>query len=141
MGMNDAQNRMLRKQCDAMPNELLLRGIALFNAGDYFEQHEVLEEAWRQESGPIRQLYQGILQVGVAYLHIKRGNYLGATRLLERALDKLLQLPDVCQGVDVAQLVSDASTARAQVIRLGPERINQFSSVFFKPVRLKHGLR
>lgn len=139
--MNEAQSLLLRNQCDAVPNELLLRGIALFNAGDYFEQHEVLEEAWRGERGPIRHLYQGILQVGVAYLHIQRGNYTGATRLLERALVKLTELPDVCQGVDVAQLVSDARTAQVQVIRLGPERINQFNSVFFKPVRLKHGLR
>ena len=38
-------------------------GMELFNQGRYFEAHEALEAAWRDESGPVRDLYRGILQV------------------------------------------------------------------------------
>ena len=33
---------------------LLQRGIELYNAGEFFEAHEVLEEAWTPERGPRR---------------------------------------------------------------------------------------
>ncbi|HRQ33635.1 MAG TPA: DUF309 domain-containing protein, partial [Anaerolineales bacterium] len=52
-----------------------IEGLRLFNNGKYFEAHEALETAWLEERGKIRDLYRGILQVGVAYLHITRGNY------------------------------------------------------------------
>jgi uncharacterized protein len=35
-------------------------GIACFNDQRYFEAHEALETAWRNEPGQIRELYQGI---------------------------------------------------------------------------------
>jgi uncharacterized protein len=43
---------------------LALRGLELFNQGEYFEAHEALELAWREETGPVRELYRGILQIG-----------------------------------------------------------------------------
>ncbi len=57
----------------------LLTGLELFNAREFFESHEALEDAWRAEPGPIRELYQGILQAAVSYLHITHQNYPGAT--------------------------------------------------------------
>ena len=51
---------------------LLRRGIAQFNRGEFFEQHETLEDLWREEPRPIRTLYQGILQIGVALYHVQR---------------------------------------------------------------------
>ena len=59
---------------DESPPKLLLEGIAQFNRGDYWECHETLEALWRREARPLRDLYQGILQVGVACYHIRRGN-------------------------------------------------------------------
>ena len=37
-----------------------------FNAGAYYEQHDLLEELWMEHDGPARELYRAILQVGVA---------------------------------------------------------------------------
>ncbi|HWQ84409.1 MAG TPA: DUF309 domain-containing protein, partial [Anaerolineales bacterium] len=54
------------------------KGLELFNAGEYFEAHEELEAAWNADPGPGRALYQGVLQVAVAYLQIERGNPDGA---------------------------------------------------------------
>ena len=40
-------------------DRLLRRGIQLFNDGEFFECHEVLEEAWTPERGPRRLFLQG----------------------------------------------------------------------------------
>lgn len=116
-------------------SELARHAIAQFNAREFFEQHESFEHLWRQEPGPIRQMYQGILQVGVAYLQIQRGNYAGARKIFQRAWQYLNVLPDVCQGVDIAQLRADARTAQAELEKLGPARIAEFPVALFKPVR------
>ena len=66
-------------------SDLARAGIELFNQGEYFEQHELLEQAWLAEPRPIREMYQGILQVGVAFLQLERQNWPGAIKLLRRA--------------------------------------------------------
>lgn len=108
--------------------------VAQFNAGLYWEQHETFEEVWRAEPRPIRRLYQGILQVGVAYLHIERCNYDGAHKVFLRAMRHLEILPAVCQGVDVAQLRADASAALAELERLGPQRVAEFPREMMRPL-------
>jgi len=131
----ESQRSELLRQSHLSPSELLIKGIAEFNAGAYFEQHETLETAWRNEPGPIRQLYQGILQIGVAYYQIQRRNYVGAMKMFQRATRYLDILPDVCQAVNIARLRQDAAAARTEMERLGPERIATFNPVFFKPVQ------
>src|SRR5579883_2016624 len=73
-------------RCDEAPSAEVVRGFEQFNRGEFFEQHETLEDAWIEETDPIRYLYQGILQVGVGLLHLSRGNLRGATQLIERGL-------------------------------------------------------
>lgn len=108
--------------------------LELFNAGEYFEQHEVFEALWRAEPGPIRQMYQGILQIGVAYLQIERGNYIGARKLFLRARQYLDALPARCQGVDIARLRADAAAALAALEALGPARVAEFPRALLRPV-------
>jgi uncharacterized protein len=117
--------------------QLAHTAIEQFNQQDFFEQHELFEALWRAEPGPVRQMYQGILQVGVAYLQIQRKNYTGARKLFQRAWQYLNVLPDVCQGVDIAQLKDDAQAAQAELERLGAERISEFPMVLFRPVVMK----
>ena len=50
--------------CHEPPPKPLLRGIAQFNRGECFEQHETLEDLWREERRDVRRLYQGVLQIG-----------------------------------------------------------------------------
>ena len=84
---------------DPMP-EGLREGIALFNAGEYFECHEVLEDIWRAERDPVRALYQGILQIGVAFHHLHRDNWRGAVKLLDGGTDKVARFVPRCMGVN-----------------------------------------
>ncbi len=85
----------------------LALAIEQFNNGEYFEQHETLERMWRAEAGPVRELYQGILQIGVGFYHLQRGNHTGALHLLERGLQRLAPLAPVCLGIDVARLIAE----------------------------------
>ena len=114
------------------PNAIL--GIQHFNKGEYFEAHEELETAWRAETDEIRDLYQGILQAGVAYLHIIRGNYDGAVKVYRRSQRWLTKWPDLCRGVEVGRLRTDLDAAIAEVRRLGRERIGEFDLSLLKPI-------
>jgi predicted metal-dependent hydrolase len=107
-------------------SELARTGLIEFNQGQYFEQHEHLEAAWLAEPRPIRALYQGILQVGVAFLQIERGNWAGALKLLRRGLPRLRGLPAVCQGVQIGKLRAAAEAIHAELIQLGPDRLHEF---------------
>lgn len=110
------------------------QGLRLFNAGKYFEAHEALETAWLEEKGRIRDLYRGILQVGVAYLHITRRNYNGAIKVHGRSIKWLKDFPPVCRGIHVEGLRRDAEAALDEVRRLGIERIGEFDRSLLKPV-------
>lgn len=117
----------------ALPPDAV-EGLRLFNERKYFEAHEELEKAWRAETGPIRNLYQGILQVGVTYLHILRGNYDGALKVHQRSLRWIKDWPDRCRGVDVKKLRDDLGIVMKEVHRLGPDGIANFDHALLKNV-------
>jgi uncharacterized protein len=50
------------------------RGVALYNAGMFWQAHEALEIVWRQSQPPERSLWQGLIQAAAAMLHRERGN-------------------------------------------------------------------
>jgi hypothetical protein len=64
------------------------RSALLFNAGLFFEVHEVLEAAWRTATGGERVLLQGLLQIAVALYHYGQANYGGARSLLRAGYGK-----------------------------------------------------
>ena len=96
-------------------------GIRLFNAREFFAAHEVIEHEWHAERRPIRRLYQGILQVGVGFLHALRGNHAGALLLLSDGIEKTSDFLPRCMGVDTARLVSDAQHALDDLRNGGPQ--------------------
>jgi hypothetical protein len=101
-------------------------GIALFNAGEYYEAHEEIEHEWHAERRSIRLLYQGILQIGVGLHHARSGNHRGAVLLLTDGIDKVSWFLPECQGVQTASLVLGAQRCLDQVVALGPERLSEF---------------
>ena len=129
-GVAAAANRKLAGGSSKKPPEelpdLVLRGIEEFNRGEFFECHESLEEAWMQESGRVRYLYQGILQVGVGFYHLKNGNWRGATGLLRNGTTRLKEFEPETLGVDVAKLVRESERCLQELETLGRERIGEF---------------
>ena len=120
--------------CQEPLSELAIKGLKLFNQGEYYDCHEELEHAWNEDSGPAKELYRGVLQVAVAYLQIERGNYNGAIKMLMRVRQWLDPLPDVCRGINVKKLREDAEAVHAQVRELGREQIGEFDLKSFQPV-------
>jgi predicted metal-dependent hydrolase len=120
--------------CNAPLHPQAIEGIRLFNSGRYFEAHEALEDAWKEEKGGIRELYRGILQIAVVYLHITRNNYDGALKVYGRSIKWLKDWPEICRGVDVGMLRRDAQTVFEEVQRLGMENIGEFNRSLLKPV-------
>ena len=106
--------------------DLVLKGIEEFNRGEFFECHEYLEEAWMQEPRTVRFLYQGILQVGVGFYHLKNGNWRGATGLLRNGTIRLKEFEPETMGVDVESLVQKSEQCLVELEKLGRERIREF---------------
>ncbi|MYI41020.1 MAG: DUF309 domain-containing protein [Chloroflexi bacterium] len=114
---------------------LAVAGLEAFNRGEYYQQHDLFEELWVATDAPVRDLYRAILQVGVAYYQLERGNYRGALKMLQRSVQWLYPLPDTCQGIDVAALRRDSYAVRAELQRLGASRLQEFDHSLLKPPR------
>jgi uncharacterized protein len=123
--------------CEEPPPPQLVEGIAQFNRGEFFEQHETLELLWRAERRDIRYLYQGILQIGVAFHHLRRLNHHGTVYMLTRGPRYLAPFAPRCQGVDVAALLRDGAAALREVERLGPTRLAEFDWRLVPKVRIE----
>jgi uncharacterized protein len=85
-------------------SEQLDRGIAHFNAGEFFEAHEVWEALWLRATVEEKPFLQGIIQIAAAFHHLKRGNLPGAKSLLGAGLAKINKYGGTYRGIDVTGL-------------------------------------
>ncbi len=74
-------------------------GAALFNAGLFFECHELLEGAWRNAPAAERPFYHGVILVAAAFYHHEKGNLHGARIKLTEGMKHLQPLLPVSHGV------------------------------------------
>lgn len=81
------------------------RGVDLFNNGEFFDAHEVLEDVWRAAPTAERKFLQALIQVAVALHHYTRGNLVGARSLLKRAVKNLAAYPDNFAGIELRELL------------------------------------
>ncbi|MGH9603612.1 MAG: aminotransferase class I/II-fold pyridoxal phosphate-dependent enzyme [Terriglobales bacterium] len=79
-------------------------GLALFNQAQFYEAHEVLEDAWRASQEPAKRFLQALIQIAVGLHHHSTGNTTGARSLLARGGAKLERYPDAYCGLDVQAL-------------------------------------
>ncbi|MSQ24109.1 MAG: DUF309 domain-containing protein [Chloroflexi bacterium] len=82
-----------------------------FNRGEYHACHDALETLWKRERRPIRQAYQGIIQLAVAFHHLTNGNRRGAELCLERAWGRLLPFEQGALGLDIRSLLAASQAA------------------------------
>ena len=71
------------------PEQALREAERLLAAGRPFHAHEVLEGAWKAAGDDTRELWKGLAQLAVGVTHLRRGNRVGAVRLLTRAADRI----------------------------------------------------
>jgi hypothetical protein len=107
------------------PLEALLDEAAiLFEAGLYFEVHELLEPSWMRADGVTRQILQGLIQVAVGFQHLANQNMDGARALLREGAAKLLgrQLA----GRDLDEFARAVIRGEREVERLGGDGARRF---------------
>jgi uncharacterized protein len=97
-----------------------LAGVVLFNAGDYFEAHEVWEDLWAESHGPTRKFYQGLIQAAVGLCHFSNGNLGGAAKLYRSSRDYMKDCGDRFLGLDVAGFWRSMEECFRPVLGPGP---------------------
>ena len=100
--------------------DLFREGIALYNRGEFFSAHEVLEEIWRPERGEPRFFLQSLIHFAVAFHHYKNGNLAGAERQLVKALRKLAGYLPRYRGIRTRALYEQGQSCLAELRRGGP---------------------
>ena len=99
--------------------------VALYRAGRHWDAHEALEDAWREETDPVRRrFYHGIIQLAAACHHMDRDNMHGLKTLMRKALEKLRACPSPYLGVDLVRLCERMETCRrtAEAVQRGELR-------------------
>lgn len=83
-----SQGSKLRK------NRAYLQGISLFNAGEFYEAHEVWEAIWLQclKESPERLFLGALIQLAAARLKERQNQPKPAARLQKAAAEKLQQI-------------------------------------------------
>ncbi len=126
----------MKAACQGVLSELAAEGVQLLNSGDYYEAHESLEHAWLEASELEGYLYRTLLQVSVAYLHVEKGNYAGAVKMLLRVRQWLDPLPDQCRGVDAAALQHNVEAFAEAVQQAGESGLSELDHDLLKPIPL-----
>lgn len=82
-----------------------------FDAGAYFEAHEILEGYWVEYRGEDRTFYQGLIQAAVALHHLRRGNPVGARGVARSCARRLGAWTPSHAGLDVAGFLAALDAA------------------------------
>jgi predicted metal-dependent hydrolase len=119
--------------------EAVLKAVAQFNAGEFWECHETLEDFWGDEQGPLRDFYHGVIQVAAGFVHVQRRNWYGAVRLLGEGAEKLEPFRPVCLRVQVEPLLIEVVAWRRRLAALGPERMADVAGLALPKIDLSEG--
>ncbi len=112
---------------DATPEVSLAAGITLFNQGDYYDCHDVLEALWMEADPTDKPFYQGILQIAVGLYHLANGNWRGAAILLGEGVNRLRPFEPSYGGVAVADLVDMGWAWLVALQQTGIDRVDEMS--------------
>ena len=93
-----------------------LEGLRLFNAEDFFESHEVLEDLWTDTHDERRKFYQGLIQAAVALLHFGNGNLGGAKKVYLTSRKYLEAYSPEYSGLNVSRFLEDMAYCFQELI-------------------------
>jgi hypothetical protein len=129
---------VLRGRLNKVSLDELQNGLALFNAGHFFDAHEVLEDVWRAvPREPTRRHFrlhvQGMVQLAVAFHHESKGNHVGACSVLERALRNLDGADSSFPDLDLDRLRADLGPWRRYLDHSKTARVGRFDGRDVRP--------
>ncbi len=85
------------------PDPRFVEGLKLFNHGEYFECHEVIEDLWLEtpSDDPYRDLYKGVIQAAASIYQFERGIFSGAKGLWLTSRGYLANYAPNALGLDI----------------------------------------
>jgi hypothetical protein len=101
------------------------QGIEQFNQREFYACHDTLEAIWMEASEPERTLYQGILQIAVAFYHLSHQNGRGAMILLGEGMNRLRGYGPDYGGVEIGALLARCQGILHQIQMTEPEAWGQ----------------
>lgn len=105
----------------------LQASIQQFNQKQFYECHDSLEALWMESSEAEKNLYQGILQVAVAFYHLGNHNWQGAVTLLGEGRRRLLTYPSNYMGLDLETFITEVNEILMQLQQAGAAHIEQIA--------------
>lgn len=81
--------------------------IDLFNRGEFYACHDVPEDLRVNETGEIRELYQGILQISVAMYHYSNADRNSAASLVRKGICHLEPFDPDALGINMKSRITD----------------------------------
>jgi uncharacterized protein len=100
------------------PREYLTYLVHFHSDRDYFECHEILEEYWKSLPTESRSpVWVGLIQIAVSLYHLRRGNFVGAEKMLSSAIRLIRQLPQeyTTLALDVPLLLELLEAKRVEI--------------------------
>ena len=89
---------------DGSLRRLVIDAAREFNAGRYFEAHEVIEDGLEDVPDELWDLFVGLIQIAVGYHKITQELLGGAARMLALGLGKVERFPADAAGLNVGAL-------------------------------------
>ncbi|MGB3202534.1 MAG: DUF309 domain-containing protein [Nodosilinea sp.] len=106
----------------------LREGVDLFNQGEYYRCHDVLEALWMEANTLEKPFYQGILQIAVGLYHLGNHNWQGASILLGEGANRLRPFEPAYAGVAVDRLVDCGWAWLTALHQTGPDRVAEVAA-------------
>ncbi len=96
--------------------EPYLRGIELFNRGEFFNCHDAWEELWLEVGPPRANFLKGLIQASVALYHLDAGNLKGAMKLYEGQKIYLSPYRPKMMGLEIDPFLNGMDKAFAEAL-------------------------
>ena len=96
--------KIRRVPAGAVPSSDIIDAARAFNAGQYFEAHEILEDGLDGVPDELWDLFIGLIQIAVGYHKVTQQLWTGATRMLQIGLEKVTTYPAGAGGVNLEPL-------------------------------------
>jgi predicted metal-dependent hydrolase len=103
------------------------QGIEQFNQREFYACHDTLEALWIESMEPQKRFYQGVLQIAVGLYHLSNKNGRGALMLLGEGIRRLDYYQPEYSGINVEQLMIQASTLLQQLQQADFENLENTS--------------
>ncbi|NBV85370.1 MAG: DUF309 domain-containing protein [Verrucomicrobia bacterium] len=98
-----------------------------FNAGDFYEAHDVLEHLWLQCSDANRSFYQALIQFAGGFVHLQKHSQFPkhpthkrrlspARRLFALAAKRLAAYPEIHLGLEVSRVLEHCTLWSARAL-------------------------